>query len=115
MQKSEQDFSPFSAPGHPLECGSHHDCDPCRVQKYSPVGDLQESPRAPGPGEQVFILCGTKGLADIMAAAYLVLIQSVHECYEAPGLCLLVQRQQRNVSDKNRVKQTGDFQVIAGT
>lgn len=48
------------------------------------------------------------------AATYLVVVESVHERYEPPGLSFLVERQQRNVSDEDRVKQAGYFQVVAG-
>lgn len=41
-----------------------------------------------------------------ITAVYLVVVESVHQCYEPPGLSFLVQRQLRNVSDKDGVKQS---------
>lgn len=50
-----------------------------------------------------------------IAGGYLVVVQGVHQCDEPPGLRLLVDGQQRNVSDKDGVKQPGHLQVVAGT
>lgn len=47
-------------------------------------------------------------------AVYLVVIECIHERYESPGLSFLVQRQQRNVSNKDSVKQPGNLQVVTG-
>lgn len=48
------------------------------------------------------------------AAVYLVVVEGVHKRYEPPGLSFLVQRQQRNVSNKDGVKQPGYLQVVTG-
>ena len=49
-----------------------------------------------------------------ICAAYLVVVKSVHERNEPPGLSLFVQREQRNVTDKESVEQPGHLQVVTG-
>lgn len=60
-----------------------------------------------GAGGEVLDCC--------VAGRYLVVVQSVHQRDEPPGLRLLVDGEQRNVSDKEGVKQPGHLQVVAGT
>lgn len=45
---------------------------------------------------------------------YLMVIESIYECYEPPGLSLLVQGEAGNVSNEDGVKQPGHFQVVTG-
>ncbi len=47
-------------------------------------------------------------------AGHLVVVEGVHERDEPPGLSFLVQRQQRNVSNEDGVKQPGHLQVVTG-
>lgn len=49
-----------------------------------------------------------------ITAVYLLVVEGVHERYEPPGLSFLVQRQLRNVSNKDGVKQSGYLQIVAG-
>lgn len=43
-----------------------------------------------------------------------MVVQRINKCDEPPSLRLLVDGQQRNVSDKDGVKQPGHLQVVAG-
>lgn len=49
-----------------------------------------------------------------VSAAYLVVVEGIHECYEPPSLSFLVQGQLGNVSNEDGVKQPGHLQVVAG-
>lgn len=98
----QSELSPFSAPDHPSECGSHHDRDHHHVQKYPPMDDLQKSP--PAPATRQINSKNRKQEADVwcfsvdhvcvqIKPVYLVVVEGIYECYEPPGLSFLVQRQ----------------------
>lgn len=58
-----------------------------------------------------------KAEADVLKsvhAVYLVVIERIDQRNESPGLSFLVERQQRNVSNEDCVKQPGHLQVVTG-
>lgn len=82
------------------------------------MDDLRGSPPSPAARgrschERKKLMSGVP--ASLLAACrYLVVIEGVDQRDEPPGLRFLVQRQQRNVSNKDGVKQPGHLQVVTG-